>query len=161
PSRPSNGYRILRLFVNVNLHEPRVWVTSEPFAKLFQRYGHEVTLLTRQRPDWLWKFQQRLRGVLRPGRMQRSIYDLFMLRFHDYLKHTVQFQEQCPKRFWHFPPGSAWLAITDTASHAALRGRFALEHSYFVAPDSLALPEEAPAAILQRAWGSPVLNRAA
>ena len=40
--------------------------------------------------------------------------------------------------------------MTDTCSHAVLRGRFALEHSYFVAPQSLALPDESPAALLAR-----------
>src|SRR5262249_20602904 len=30
PSRPTNGWRILRVFVNVNPTEPRVWVTSDP-----------------------------------------------------------------------------------------------------------------------------------
>ena len=56
---------------------------------------------------------------------------------------------------------SAWLVFTDTASHAALRGRFAMEHSYFIAPEVLALPAESPAALLQKACGMMVLNRAA
>src|SRR5262249_14440820 len=34
PSRPTGGHRILRLFVNINLTDPRVWVTSDPFSKL-------------------------------------------------------------------------------------------------------------------------------
>src|SRR5205807_1350289 len=38
PSRPTHGHRILRLFANVNPTEPRVWMTSEPFAKLLERY---------------------------------------------------------------------------------------------------------------------------
>jgi hypothetical protein len=84
-----------------------------------------------------------------------------MLRFHDYLKAYEKFQELGPKRFWKFPPGSAWLAITDTCSHAVLRGRFALEHSYFLAPSSLALPDESPPALLERACGRRVLERAA
>jgi hypothetical protein len=84
-----------------------------------------------------------------------------MLRFHDFLKAHDEFQEKGPKRFWTFVPGSAWLAMTDVTSHAALRGRFALEHSYFVAPESLALPEESPPALLERACGVPMLHRAA
>jgi hypothetical protein len=71
------------------------------------------------------------------------------------------FQQNTPKRTWEFHPGSAWLAITDTASHSVLRGRFALEHSFFLSPDSLALPGQAPAALLERACGTDVLNRAA
>jgi hypothetical protein len=49
PSRPTNGHRILRLFANVNLGEPRVWATSEPFGKLLERFGTQVGLPTAQR----------------------------------------------------------------------------------------------------------------
>jgi hypothetical protein len=42
-----------------------------------------------------------------------------------------------------------------------LRGRFALEHSYFLAPRSLALPAESPPALLGRACGRAVLDPAA
>ena len=41
--------------------------------------------------------------------------------------------------------------MTDACSHAALRGRYALEHSYFVDPKVLALPGESPAALLEAA----------
>jgi hypothetical protein len=161
PSRPTNGYRILRLFVNVNLSEPRIWATTEPFAKLLDRYGVEAGLPARTRGGWPMKLRQKLLGVFAPGRAQRSPYDDFMLRFHDFLKAHHDFQEHGPKRFWSFQPGSAWLVLTDTASHAALRGRFALEHSFFIAPEDLALPDESPAALLERACGLPVLRRAA
>ena len=53
------------------------------------------------------------------------------------------------------------MALTDTCSHAALSGRFALEHSYFIAPSVLALPAESPPALLERLCGLPVLGRAA
>jgi hypothetical protein len=84
-----------------------------------------------------------------------------MLRLHHFLKTNDHFQESAPKRFWSFAPGVAWLAFTDALSHADLRGRFALEHSFFVAPHSLALPDLAPAALLQRLHGKPVLPMAA
>jgi hypothetical protein len=100
-------------------------------------------------------------GLLRPLQARRSPYDAFMLRFHDYLKADEAFQERGPKRFWKFAPGSAWMCMTDTCSHAVLRGRYALEHSYFIAPVALAVPNESPAAILERACGLPVLHRAA
>jgi hypothetical protein len=157
PSRPTHGHRILRLFVNVNLNEPRVWATSEPFGKLLERFGTEVGLPTRQRTGWT----RHVLRLFRPRRSQRSLYDAFMLRFHDFLKANDEFQEHGPKRFWNFAPGSAWLVFTDVASHAALRGRFALEHSYFVAPETLALQDQSPPALLERACGIPVLNRAA
>jgi hypothetical protein len=98
--------------------------------------------------------------LFRPGREPRSAYDRFMLRFHHFLKANEDFQEQTPKRVWSFPPGSMWMVMTDTASHAVLRGRFALEHSYFIDPRTLALPDESPPALLARACGRPVLRAA-
>jgi 3-deoxy-D-manno-oct-2-ulosonic acid (Kdo) hydroxylase len=161
PTRPTNGWRILRVFVNVNLTEPRVWVTSDPFGRLLERYGKEAGLPTRG--FTMSKAIQMLRDVpqlFRPGRRPRSEYDAFMLRFHHFLKANEQFQEHCVKRVWSFPASSVWLAMTDTASHAVLRGRFALEHSFFISPGSLALPEESPPALLARACGLPVLAAA-
>jgi 3-deoxy-D-manno-oct-2-ulosonic acid (Kdo) hydroxylase len=161
PSRPTNGHRILRLFANVNPSEPRVWATSEPFGKLLERFGRQVGLPTGQSVSWSRQVGRHVLRLFRPGRQQRSLYDTFMLRFHDFLKANEEFQEHGPKRFWSFAPGSAWLVFTDVASHAALRGRFALEHSYFIAPETLALPDQSPPALLERACGMPVLNRAA
>lgn len=160
PSRPTGGWRILRLFANVNPSEPRVWVTSEPFARLLERYGSAVGLPGRQ-GRWARALRRGVVGLFHKPHRKRSAYDEFMLRFHDFLKCNDEFQERCAKRIWQFPPGSAWVVMTDTASHAALRGRFALEHSYFVSPEALALPEESPPALLERACGAPVLRRAA
>lgn len=161
PSRPTNGWRILRVFVNVNPSEPRVWVTSDPFAKLLARYGERVRLPAFAGTGWMKKLGEGMLGVFQPKLRQRSEYDSFMLRLHNFMKRDQDFQDHCPKHFWHFQPGSAWMAITDTASHAVLRGRYALEHSYFLSPESLALPEESPAALLEKACHRPVLNRAA
>ncbi|HEY1860937.1 MAG TPA: Kdo hydroxylase family protein [Gemmataceae bacterium] len=161
PSRPTQGWRILRLFANVNPVDPRIWVTSEPFAKLLERYGEAAGLPGRRGPGWVEQVQQRMIGLFRPGRRRRSAYDSFMLRFHDYLKANDHFQERGKKQFWSFPPNSVWLTFTDTASHAVLRGRYALEHSYFVSPAALGLPDESPAALLTKACGMSVLERAA
>jgi hypothetical protein len=161
PTRPTNGWRILRCFANVNPTEPRVWVTSDPFARLLERYGEAAGLPGRNGTDWVRRVQDGVLGLFRPGRPTRSAYDAFMLRLHDLLKADEDFQERGPKQFWKFPPGSAWLAVTDTCSHAVLRGRFALEHSYFVAPQSLALPDESPPALLARMCRRPVLEAAA
>ncbi len=161
PSRPTNGQRILRLFVNVNLTETRVWATSEPFGKLLERYGRQAGLPTARQARWPQQIGRRMVRLFQPGRTERSVYDAFMLRFHDFLKANDEFQERGPKRFWNFAPGSAWLTFTDVTSHSVLRGRYALEHSYFVAPETLALPQESPAALLERLCGIPVLNQAA
>lgn len=156
PNRPTQGDRILRLFVNVNRTEPRIWVTSEPFAKLLARFGADVGLPTKWGLGWTWRLRQEALHLFQPGQPRRSIYDAFMLRFHDFLKANDDFQERSPKRYWTFPPGSAWLGFTDGISHAALRGRYALEHSFFVSLEALVLPAEAPAVLLERACGVPV-----
>jgi hypothetical protein len=161
PSRPTQGQRILRLFANVNPVDPRIWITSEPFAKLLERYGAKAGLPGKRGPALMKRLQDGVIGLFRSTRKRRSAYDSFMLRFHDFLKDHEEFQERGKKRFWSFPPNSAWLTFTDTTSHAVLRGRYALEHSYFVAPSALALPDESPAALLAKACGAPVLARAA
>jgi hypothetical protein len=161
PNRPTNGQRILRVFANVNPSEPRVWVTSDPFGKLLERYGVAAGLPGRHAMGLLDHVRQGLFSIFHPGRRRRSAYDAFMLRFHDYLKNNEEFQERGPKRLWNFPPASVWLAITDTCSHAVLRGRFALEQSYFVAPAVLALPEESPPALLRRFCEATRSSRAA
>ena len=161
PSRPTQGHRILRLYVNIHPTEPRVWVTSDTFDKLLARYSARIGLPNMFTEGWAWRFGQGLLNVFQPGSSERTIYDRFMLRFHHFLKTNDHFQERSPKRFWHFAPGTAWLAFTDSLSHADLRGRFALEHSFFIDPQSLALPDLAPAALLERACGMPVLQRAA
>jgi hypothetical protein len=159
PSRPTNGWRILRLFVNVNPSEPRTWITSETFPALLARYGKTVGLPTAHGAGWAHRLRENLLGVFHPARRRRSAYDGFMLRLHNFLKADEDFQTNSPKRVWHFPPGSAWMVLTDTATHAALRGRYALEHSYFLDPQSLALPDESPAALLARASGTEVLRK--
>jgi hypothetical protein len=160
PGRPSRGNRILRVFANINPREPRIWVTSDPFAKLLKRYGEAAGLPGRNRTRWLENLGQSLLGLFRPHVGRRSEYDLFMLRFHDYLKLNEEFQEKGPKYLHTFPPGCMWVAMTDTCSHAVLRGRYALEHSYFVSPAVLALPEESPPALLQKARAESVRRAA-
>ena len=161
PNRPTNGHRILRLFVNINPSDPRVWVTSDNFARLLERYGSEVGLPTSTRPTWKTWLRGEIVRMFRPGTRPQTAYDEFMLRFHNFLKAHATFQERCFKRIWNFQPGQTWLVLTDTCSHAVLRGRFALENSYFIAPETLALPDESAAALLARAAGVSVLAKAA
>jgi hypothetical protein len=162
PTRPTDGWRIHRVFVNLNETDPRIWVTSDPFARLLERYGRKAGLPRRGISlRRAWQVIRDVPHLFRSGLKPRSEYDAFMLRFHNFLKACDEFQERSPKRMWSFPPGSVWMCMTDTASHAVLRGRYALEHSYFIAPGSLALPLESPPALLARACGVPVLPRAA
>lgn len=161
PTRPSRGDRILRVYVNINETEPRVCVTSDRFAELLDRFGHQVGLPSPMSKAWIERLGSGLLSFVRPARYLRTTYDQFMVRMHNYLKLNEQFQERCTKRFLNFAPGAAWLFFSDGISHATLRGRCALEHSYFISPDTLALPQESPVALLQQASNAAVLKRAA
>lgn len=150
PNRPSWGDRILRVFANVNPVDPRVWVTAASFAALLAKYGEVAGLPGRRAGGWFDHLGWGMLRALHSAGRARCAYDAFMLRFHDYLKRCDEFQERARKRLWHFPPGSAWMAFTDACSHGELRGRFALEHSFFIRSEGLLLPQEAPAALLER-----------
>lgn len=161
PNRPTRGYRILRVFANINRTVPRVWLTGQPFRELLDRYGAEVGLPKPGTESVIQRMGWRIQGLFNRKRRERTVYDRFMLKFHHFLKRNRDFQENGPKTRWEFQPGSAWMCFTDTASHAVLSGRAALEHSYFVAPSSLVVPEESPPALLEKASGRPVLKHAA
>src|SRR5262249_13175323 len=98
PSRPTQGYRILRLYVNLNPTEPRVWATSDTFDRLLERYGEKVGLPGTIAAGWARRLGQSLLGLFEPGRRVRTPYDEFMLRFHDFLKKNDRFQDHAPKR---------------------------------------------------------------
>lgn len=155
PDRPTHGDRILRVFANVNPTEPRVWITSDPFVELLRRYGKAAGLPGEFRPSLLARIKEQVRSLILPRGGPRSDYDSFMLRLHNYLKLNTAFQTHCAKTIWHFQPGSVWLAMTDACSHAVLRGRYALEHSYFIARSALVVPEESPIAHLERFCAQP------
>lgn len=149
PTRPSCGRRLLRLFVNLNPREPRVWVTSEPFAQLLQRFARRHRIPSHSVDEWCAPLTG-LQRLLHGDWSGRPLYDAFMLRLHHALKSDEDFQETAPKRFWHFPPGSAWLLFSDGIAHADLRGQYALEHSFFVPQSALRFPDESPLAHLVR-----------
>jgi hypothetical protein len=161
PSRPTRGHRILRLYVNINPTDDRVWMTSETFPKVLAKYGATVGLPTQRVNTWVRKLGQGIRGLFDPFVLERTDYDDFMLRMHHFLKTNDEFQERATRKLWHFKPGTAWLLFSDSVSHAELRGQYALEHSFFVAPESLALPDESPAALLERMCSAGALPRAA
>lgn len=161
PSRPTRGWRILRLFVNINSTDSRIWATSATFAQVFARYGAAAGFPGSPTAGWAKRLGQGMLGLFQPGAAERTAYDSYMLRLHHFLKSCDEFQERSPRRLWHFAPGSAWLLFTDAISHAELRGQYALERSFFVPPHVLALPAESPLALLEKACGAPILPHVA
>jgi 3-deoxy-D-manno-oct-2-ulosonic acid (Kdo) hydroxylase len=152
PSRPTKGDLILRVFTNINPERKRVWLTSDPFAKLAPKYASDAGLHGRSR---LLLLSLRFTGL---AFARRTPYDRFMLSFHDYLKANVEYQRDCPKYRFEFPPNSTWMVFTDVVPHAVLSGQYALEQTFIVARSSLSNPAHAPASILESLSGAPLTN---
>jgi len=161
PSRPTRGRRILRLFVNINPTDPRVWATSITLDKVFERHGRQLGLTDLRSHRWSWRLGQGLLNLFQPGAAQRTPYDSFMLRLHRFLKTSDNFQERSPRRLWYLPSGSAWLLFSDGVCHADLRGQYAIDQSFFIPQDALALPDASPFALFNRACKSAILSQAA
>jgi hypothetical protein len=161
PSRPTNGDLILRVFTNISPTKTRVWVTSEPFRVVAERYARdagleEIAYRAASPMGRLMRGSTRaLHGIGLPV-VPRSGYDQFMLRFHDYLKHNSDFQANCAKRRFEFPPGSTWLVFTDVVPHSVQSGQHALEQTFIIARKSLADAGNAPVSILERLCAQPL-----
>jgi hypothetical protein len=159
PSRPTRGARILRVFTNLHPTKARVWETTGPFEALAREHAERAGLrqiaehrspLGRTLGNWGRKLGFRGAG--------RTPYDIFMLRFHDYLKENEAFQRTCPKARLEFVPLATWMVYTDGVAHAALSGQYALEQTFLIPPDSLVARESAPYRILEGIAGRPLIG---
>lgn len=156
PSRPTHGRRILRVFTNLNPTRPRVWLTAERFAELAARYALDAGLREIAADSFLRRQLARVgRALSLPG-AERSAYDRFMLRFHDWLKENAAFQAGCAKTRLEFPPLATWVVMTDAVPHAALSGQFALEYTALVPTSAWVAPECAPIRVLESLCGRPL-----
>ena len=156
PTRPTRGGLILRMFTNLHPSEPRVWIISDPFEVTARIYAAGAGLDQFAGRGLLSAVGRRLRHAGLPL-ARRSPYDRFMLAFHDYLKRNSYFQSATPRYRLEFPPGATWIVFTDVVPHAVESGQFAMEQTMIVARDSLAMPERAPIAILEKLAGRPLL----
>ncbi len=158
PTRPMHGRRILRCFTNINPDEPRVWNTTDEFSVLAAKYAQDAGLSRfaargSRRANPIVRGIKKLLGLKAPD---HSAYDHFMLRFHDYLKERADFQEHCNKVRLEFAPETTWLCFTDSVPHAVLSGRFALEQTFIIPLNALALPDKAPVRVLEKMAGVPL-----
>jgi len=163
PSRPTNGDLILRVFTNIHPSKTRNWITTEPFRPVAEKYAGDAGLgaiaasATSTAGRLTYQATRMLRHLGLPV-VPRSGYDRFMLHFHDYLKHNRDFQENCPKYPFNFPPASTWLTFTDVVPHSVHSGQHALEQTFIIARNSMADPANAPVAILEALCGKPLLD---
>jgi len=153
PSRPTNGDLILRVFTNIHPSKTRNWVVADPFPVIAEKYARVAGLEQIATGGKLWNQSARmLKGFGLPV-VPRSPYDRFMLHFHEYLKRNTDFQDSCAKYAFEFPPGSTWLTFTDLVPHSVHSGQHALEQTFIVARGSMANPDRAPLAVLERLCG--------
>lgn len=163
PSRPVHGDRILRFFTNIHPLEKRYWITSDPFETLAELFGGTNKLPFPQgvHETFSGRFIRSLKkSAYRLGLpiTPRSPYDSFMLNLHHFLKENEEFQENCPKDYWEFPPYSCWAVFTDQVSHAAMSGQYALEQTVIVPRLALFMPEIAPVSILEKITKSSMVD---
>ena len=159
PSRPTRGGRILRVFTNLNPEKPRVWNTTENFETLAQAHAEQAGLLQIADDDgFVTRTVQNWGEKLGFSGFGRTPYDMFMLRFHDYLKENRDFQANCPKTRLEFPPRATWIVFTDSVAHAVLSGRFAIEQTFLIPPSALVAPQFAPYKILEKLAGRPLVS---
>lgn len=155
PTRPTHGGRILRVFTNLNPSETRVWRTAVRFPELARQYAMDAGLgrVAGGASSPLRAVSKGLQRAARVPGADRSPYDEFMLRFHDWLKENREFQERADNARVEFPPLTTWLVFTDGVPHAALSGQYALEQTYIIPPDALVAPEQAPIRVLEQLCG--------
>jgi hypothetical protein len=158
PTRPMNGHRILRCFTNINPTAPRVWNTTEGFSVLAEKYAAAAGLAgfaakggSRTHP-----LVRSIKNAFGQKAADYSAYDLFMLRFHDFLKENSDFQQNCPKTRLEFQTGWTWICYTDSVAHAVLSGQYALEQTFIVPLPAMVNPEKAPIRILERLADKPL-----
>jgi len=146
PSTPTQGARILRVFMNVDqAGTPRQWRVGPDFESYAKNFLPRAARLP---PGAATLFA--LTGITKT---RRSGYDQVMLGLHDAAKRDTAWQASAPARDVSFLPGQVWMVFTDQTPHAALAGRNALEQSFYVAPEVMTVPEQSPLAVLSRLTG--------
>jgi hypothetical protein len=150
-SRPTGGARILRIFVNIHPERPRVWKTGMPFTDLARQYARQAGLDRHAMSTIGARLRQVTTGL--------TAYDAFMLRFHNFLKESCEFQEKSPQFINEFPPMATWLVFSDGVPHAVLSGQNALDQTFIVPVEGLVAPEESPLRILERLRGQALVEK--
>jgi hypothetical protein len=154
PTRPVHGDRILRVFENINPDRVRVWRTSDTFEQLSAQFKDQRPHpgdLDKEPRSLIPPFITRALGFKSNG---GSNYDKWMLNFHNFLKENADFQANCRKAVWEFPPGSAWIVYTDMVSHSVLSGQYALEQTFIVSHKNMVCPEKTPINILRKLYST-------
>jgi hypothetical protein len=79
----------------------------------------------------------------------RTLYDHYMLRLHDDMKHDSEYQRTVPQIRVELAAGATWTCFTDQVSHAALSGQHVLEQTFYCDVSHMANPERSPLKVLE------------
>ncbi len=146
PSSPVQGKRILRVFTNINPHgQKREWRLGEPFQKVVERFIPQC-----RKPLWgsSWLLEK-----LHITKSHRTLYDHYMLQMHDTMKADDYYQKTAQQIDFSFPSASTWIVYTDLTSHAAMVGQYALEQTFYLPVEGMAVAELSPLRILESFLG--------
>lgn len=152
------GRRLLRLCVNLNPTDPRIWASSETLAQLFAQGDRSARLIKPAPTRWPLRVGSEILRYVRGHREPLHPHDRYMLEFARSLKHSDEFQDKAPRKIHSFAPETAWLAFTDGLVHADLRGRWVLDHLFLIPIDRCVSPADAPLSLY---YGRRELTRAA
>lgn len=163
PSRPTKGARILRCFTNLNPQRSRVWATTQGFESLAEHFALDAGLsqIARRAGSPVGALKRGVGPLLRAIGVRgadRTPYDQFMLRFHDFLKENTEYQQKWEKLTLEFPPYSTWMVFTDSVPHAALSGQYALEQTFIVPIKAMVAPQKSPLRVLEALCGQELAN---
>jgi hypothetical protein len=137
PATPVQGLRILRIFTNINPYaEPRVWHVGEPFSDVLKRFSADIPKYKRSIALFL--------KAIRVTKSLRTAYDHFMLHLHDAMKLDDDYQQSLEKKQIDFPANTSWVVFTDQVSHAALKGQFLLEQTFYLPIEAMVDPSMSP-----------------
>ena len=146
PSAPNQGKSILRVFTNINPHgQSRHWNLGEPFETVLEKFQDRF-----KKPIF---GSRKLQSLLKITKSYRSLYDHYMLLLHNHMKRDQGYQETVQKHSFHFPAGSSWIVMTDRVSHAALKGQYVLEQTFYLPINGMRQPELSTLGLLERQLG--------
>ena len=150
PSAPNQGRRILRVFTNVNPHgEDRVWRVGEAFSNVAQRFLPQANKPLPGKAVAL--------RFLRITKSYRTQYDHYMLQMHDKMKADDTYQQQVTQQEIGFPANSTWIVQTDHVSHAAMRGQYVLEQTFYLPVQAMQDETLSPLRVLEKMLGKDLI----
>ncbi|OGT30556.1 MAG: hypothetical protein A3E87_03060 [Gammaproteobacteria bacterium RIFCSPHIGHO2_12_FULL_35_23] len=150
PASPTQGWRILRVFSNINLNrEPRVWRVGENFEKVAARFLPHLKTKN--------SLVRHLLNSVNITRGLQTNYDAAMLQLHDLMKKDQAYQDDPLNQMIELPAETTWLVFTDQVPHAVISGQFCLEQTFYLPVQAMTYPERSPLKILERLMNKPLV----